>query len=79
MNGCGRGFLCMAARMAHRVVLLAQKREDQKLMAFLREQAAQQPTSCVNGAALYIPAEPQAIGSKPIRKLAQAATIQSML
>ncbi|CAE7251494.1 unnamed protein product [Symbiodinium natans] len=28
-----------SARMAQRVVLLAQKREDQKLMAFLREQA----------------------------------------
>ncbi|CAE7235204.1 unnamed protein product [Symbiodinium necroappetens] len=39
-----------SARMAQRVVLLAQKREDQKLMAFLREQA---------------------IGSKPIKKLAQ--------
>ncbi|CAE7739402.1 unnamed protein product [Symbiodinium sp. CCMP2592] len=70
-------FTASAARMAQRVVLLAQKREDQKLMAFLREQA--RSSACLNRAALYVPAEPQAIGSKPIKKLAQAESPKSKL
>ena len=69
-------FTASAARMAQRVVLLAQKREDQKLMAFLREQA--RSSAYLNRAPLHVPAEPQAIGSKPIKKLAQAQS-QSML